>query len=680
MNKEKHLKNRIFLCVLVALEFACLLYWRIFSNAALNHYFAAFCFVLVFVFFFALQGVVRIDRQKRYLCVFLLVIPFFIPFVFLRAFGLYKLDRLMWDRRDRSEEKQVLDSGKDYMFSGKKVMVLVPHEDDDVFMMGGVFEQYLKYNSEVYVVFAETGDSGVSKSSYKIGKELGHVRANEAIGVLTSYGIPEDHIIFLGYGSTVFGNRPHLYNHKDEPDKVLKSVSGFDYTYATEKHPAYRDGEKITKNNLTNDYESLLKDYRPDVIFCVDYDIHPGHKSVSLTFESVLGKILKQDVSYSPVVYKGFAYSTSLYAVHDYYDHVNPGATANPYETDYMQETNTYLWKDRIRFPVAADTLTHYSYSSSTARKLAFYDSQKGDWYSNINGIVNSDKVFWERKTNSLLYKADISVSSGDAQVLNDFMLFDCDNIIDGNTDFSKISGIWIPSDNDKKITVKLEQPGNIGSIVLYDNPCLDDNVLNAKIIFEDGTVIETGKLNPNGSATKIEINKDNVKSFVIALTETAGTRSGLSEIEAYGPEKKQENGFIKLMDERGDFVYDYCLFGHDEIRLNLYSYNYDVPLGSDYRILKSNENASVTIEGGQLVVNCPKGQSCIITVSSADNLVSDTVRITNVRHSSNFMAGVQMSENWADTASLLGIKVLLVILTAVTFIVFVPDEEKTAD
>ena len=676
MNREKHLTYKIFISVLVSLEFCCLLYWRIFSYAALNHYFSALCFVLVFVFIFTLQRYVRIDSQKRYLCIFLLVIPFFIPFAFLRAFGLYKLDRLVWDRRDKSVERQVLDSGRDLMFSGKKVMVFVPHEDDDVLMMGGVLEQYLKYNSEVYVVFAETGDSGVSKSSYKIGKELGHVRANEAISVLTDYGIPEDHIIFLGYGSTVFGNRPHLYNHKDEPDKVVKTVSGFDYTYATEKHPAYRDGEKITKNNLNSDYESLLKEYRPDVIFCIDYDLHPGHRSVSLTFESVLGSVLKQDGTYRPVVYKGFAYSTVLYAVQDYYNSVNPGATANPYDTDYMQETNTFMWKDRVRFPVSAGTLTHYSHSSSVAEKLSFYDSQKGDWYPHINGIINSDKVFWERKTDSLLYKADISVSSGEARVLNDFMLFDCDNIVNGNTDYSKISGIWIPSDNDKKITVQMESPCNIGSICLYDNPCLDDNVLNAKIIFDDGSVIETGRLNPNGSATGIEVNKDNVKSFVIALTETTGTRAGLSEIEAYGPEKKKGSGFIKLMNERGDFVYDYYLFGQDEIRLDLYSYNYDVPLGSDYRIWKSNENADVTITGGQLAVRCPKGQTCVVTVSSADGLVSDTVRIINLRHSSNFTAGVQMSVNCHDTIALLGMKVLLTILTAVTFIVFVPDED----
>lgn len=679
MNRGNHLANEILISVLVSLEFSCLLYWRIFPDAVLNHVFAALVFCAVFFLVFALQFCVSIDSRKMYLCVFLLVIPVFIPFAFIRAFGMYKLDRIKWDRRDSSIERQVLDLGRDHMFSGKKVMVFIPHEDDDVLMMGGVIEQYLNYNSEVYVVFAETGDSGVSKSSYRIGKELGNVRANEAISVLTSYGISEDHIIFLGYGSTVFGNKPHLYNHTDDPDKVVKTVSGFEHTYATEEHPAYRDGETITKNHLNADYESLIKEHKPDVIFCVDYDLHPGHIAVSLTFENVLGKVLKEEESYTPAVYKGFAYSTSLYAVHDYYNSVNPGSTVNPYDTDYMQETNTYLWKDRIRFPVAVNTLTHYSGSSSTVHKLAFYDSQKGDWYSNINGIINSDKVFWERKTDSLLYKADITVSSGKASVLNDFMLFDCDDIIKEHSDFSNRSGIWIPDENDKDktISVDLNRANNIESIWLYDNPCLDDNVLNAKIVFDDGSEIVTGRLEPNGSATKIMVNKENVRSFKIILTEMAGKRAGLSEIEAYKSGKKQESSFIKLMNEQGDFVYDYYLLEREEVVLDLYSYNYDVPLGSTYRISKSNGNADVTVVGGKLVIRCPNGQSCIIRLTSDDGLVSDTVRITNIHHSQTFTAGIQMSENPTDTVALLGIKVLIIVLISILFILFVPDEDK---
>ena len=681
MNKEKHLTYRIFLSVLVSLEFCCLLYWRIFPYAVLNHLFTAFCFCIVFVMVFAVQHYVRIKSQNSYLCLFLLVIPFFIPFAVLRASGMYKIDRQMWDRRDKSAERQVFDTGKDHMFSGKKVLVLVPHEDDDLLLTAGVLEQYINYGSEVCVVFAETGDTGFTKK-YKTGKELGRSRANESISALKAYGIPEDHIIFLGFGSTYIENKLHLYNHTDEPDKVLTSAAGYDYTFATEEHPAYRDGEKITKNNLNNDYISIIKDYRPDVIFCIDYDSHPGHRAVSLTFESVMGEILKQDESYSPDIYKGFAYSTALYGWHDYYNSANPGATVNPHDTDYMKETNTYLWKDRVRFPVSVGTLTHYSLSSVTAEKLSFYDSQKGDWQPRINGIINSDKVFWERKTDSLLYKADITASSGNPQMLNDFKLFDCDNINAKYTDFSKISGVWIPSadDVDKKIKVQLGKASNVESICLYDNPCLDDNVINAKIIFEDGSVIETGRLEPNGSATRIPVNKENIKSFEIVLTETTGARAGISEIEAYSPDKKQGSGFIKLMDEHDDFVYDHFYFDSDEIRLNLYSYNYDTTLNDGYRIWKSNENASVTIADGQLIVKCPKDQECTIRISSADGLVSDTVKVTNIHHTETFLAGAIFSYDYLFVATVMGIKVLLILIAAAMFILIVPDKEQSTD
>ena len=130
-------------------------------------------------------------------------------------------------------------------------------------------------------------------------------------------------------------------------------------------------------------------------------------------------------------------------------------------------------------------------------------------------------------------------------------------------------------------------------------------------------------------------------------------------------------------MNGKGDFVYDYYLTERDEAVFDLYSYNYDVPLGRSYLISKSNRNADVTVAGGKLVVKCPKGQSCIIRITSDDGLVSDTVRINNVHHSQTFTAGIQLSENPADTVALLGIKVVIIILISTIFILFVPDEDK---
>lgn len=680
MDNEYQKIRRIVLSVIFSLEFCFMVYSGIYySDMQILIGMPLFVFA-AFILGYVIQRNVEIDDLKRYL-IFFLVIPLCFPYVIAGSLVFRKLDHMHWEKKDHSVERQALDKGREYMFAGKKVMVFVPHEDDDVLLMGGVFEQYVQNNSEVYVVFEQTGDSGVSKSSFSIGKELGQVRANEAIKVLTSYGIPEKNIIFLGYGSTVSRYHPHLYNLKNDPDQVIKSVSGFDHTYATEDHPAFRDGEKITRNNLFNDYESLILSYKPDVIFAVDYDDHPGHRAVSLMFESVMGKILQQKESYRPVVFKGFCYSTSMFAADDY-SSVNPASTTDPYETDHMQENSTYLWKDRVRFPVSVNTLTHYVRSSGTIKRLALYDSQYGDWNPNVKRIVNSDKVFWERRTDSLLYGAKITASSGQYQFLNDFMLFDCDDVIAGKTDPSSPSGVWIPADEDtgKTATVSLNNSSDIGKIVLYDNPGLDDNVLNARIVFDDGSKIETGKLVPNGSATVIPVNKQNVKSFRIVLTDTEGNRAGLSEIEAYATDERPEMGFVKLMSEQGDFVYDYYLNGRDEARFDLYQYNYDVPLDNGYKIETSNPKVTASVSDNRLVVTCPKGQECTIKIASRDGLVSDTVRVSNERLSRLFMLGVRLNEDYNSFLipfCLMDSVLVLIVLISSLFIPYRPVYQK---
>ena len=678
MVNEHQKAKRLFNSVIFSLEFCCLAYSGLVSRNIGIQLGISVSFLAAYILAFVVQRYAEINGQKRFL-LFFLMIPLCFPLVFASAFVYCRLDQLIWDRNDHSVERQSLDDGRDHMFAGKKVMIFVPHEDDDVLLMGGVLEQYVKYNSEVYVVFEQTGDSGVSESSYSVGKELGQARAKEAIKVLTSYGIPEKNIIFLGYGSTVSRYHAHLYNMKDEPDRVVSSVSGFDHTYATEEHPSFREGEKITRNNLFNDYENLILSYKPDILFCVDYDSHPGHRAVSLMFENVMGEILKRQDSYRPIVYKGFGYSTSLYAPWDYYSSVNTASAVNPYDTDYMQETNTYLWKDRVRFPVAVNTLTHYVASSDTIKKLSLYETQYGDWHKNIKGIVNSDKVFWERRTDSLLYNAKITASSGDTGLLNDFMLFDCDNIIAGETDLSNIPGIWIPSDSDaeKTVSVVMNDLCDIEKIYLYDNPCMDDNVENARIIFDDGSVIETGKLMPNGSATVIPVNKRNVKSFKIVLTNTTGKRAGLSEIEAYGPEIKRDMGFVKLMDDREDFVYDYYLNGREEVRFSLYRYNYDIPLNSDYKIETSNPRVTAAISDNQLLVRCPKGQVSTIRITGGDGMVSDTVRVSNKSLSGAFMMGVRLSENYQMILLYFCLKIAVIALIVMLFSFFVSDKKE---
>jgi probable selenium-dependent hydroxylase accessory protein YqeC len=67
--------------------------------------------------------------------------------------------------------------------SGKKVMLQVPHQDDDFNVLGGVIEEYVKYGSEATVVFSTNGDYN----------GLAETRFREAQNALGHIGIPKDH-------------------------------------------------------------------------------------------------------------------------------------------------------------------------------------------------------------------------------------------------------------------------------------------------------------------------------------------------------------------------------------------------------------------------------------------------------------------------------------------------------
>lgn len=85
-----------------------------------------------------------------------------------------------------------VDNGKKAVFSDKSVMLIVPHEDDEVFLLGGTIEEYIRYGSEVNVVFATNGDAFLTE-------EIKEKRLNEAISALSFMGVDEKHVVFLGY-------------------------------------------------------------------------------------------------------------------------------------------------------------------------------------------------------------------------------------------------------------------------------------------------------------------------------------------------------------------------------------------------------------------------------------------------------------------------------------------------
>lgn len=521
---------------------------------------------------------------------------------------------LCWKSFSQNAVYLDVDHGKSDLFSDKNVMVVVPHEDDDTNLFGGVFEEYLKYGSTVRVVFVSTGDC------YYSGEE----RMREALRVMDYIGIPEENIFFLGFGDS-WQSRSSIYY--GEPNEVVISQHGCTETYALPEHPAYRDGLPYTRDNLIDTLISVISEYKPDTIFCSDMDEHIDHRMVSLLFEEALGRLLKTSTDYSPVVYKGYTYPTAHYARDDFYAE-NLHSTRQPYNSEYLSDTNLFRWNDRIRFPVNPACLSRSMYSSRLYHEAELYFSQ---YYRQIAGrFINGDRVFWQRETSSLLYHADFSASSGETSKLNDFCLLASDD--ESKKLQAPFTGAWIPDINDeeKTISVQLKVPCNLASVVLYDSYSLEDNILDAEIRFPSGNIYHTGPLVPGGTGTYVTVDEKNVMSFSLRILDSEGNHAGLSEIEAYSSVPHISNSFIKLMNTEDDFLYDYRFVNGTSELFSLYTYGCSSNL-DDYTIHCSNTNISALVVENRILISCPRGESGVITVySSSDPELSDSIFISH--------------------------------------------------
>lgn len=477
----------------------------------------------------------------------------------------------------------------DSQFKNKKVMVIDPHEDDDLLISGQVLPPMYKNGADVRVVFATNGDKRVSA----------YTRQSEACNALEKLGIPREKVIFLGYPDGT-----QLYVGK----KAFSFSSGWDHTYAGKGFKDYhfdRFGThaKYTAENMVDDIESVVLEYRPDYILAIDFDTHTDHRGVSISFEKAMERILKKESGYTPKVLKCFGYSLAWKSKPDFYA-LNIKSTVmqdreknnDPsYETDVPQ----YRWNNRVRLPIDKKSLSHSILRCSEYKALSEHLSQYAYCYS--ERIINGDSVYWNRRTDSLTYNADISVSSGDASLLNDFRLIGVGNRTAGlHVKLENCVSRFDKNDAQKTVTVKFDSPKTVSCVSLYDNFGLNSNILGGVITFSDGSKVEVPALNADGSETRVVFEpKHNITSFTFKVTEYEGV-AGLDEIEAF-ENADYDMGFslIKLKNaDTDDYIYNY-LITPDEKSLNLGVYLSNPNAGYTIKII---EGDSVKLEGNTLV------------------------------------------------------------------------------
>jgi LmbE family N-acetylglucosaminyl deacetylase len=83
-------------------------------------------------------------------------------------------------------------------WTGKKILVLSPHPDDDVLTSGGTLALLARGGNEIHVVVYTSGNAG-SLDRSMTRERLAAIRQAEEIGAMTTLGIDKERIVFLGY-------------------------------------------------------------------------------------------------------------------------------------------------------------------------------------------------------------------------------------------------------------------------------------------------------------------------------------------------------------------------------------------------------------------------------------------------------------------------------------------------
>lgn len=512
----------------------------------------------------------------------------------------------------------------DKSFFGTRVLILAPHADDEINIAGNMILTLAAAKAEIFVAYSTNGDFEQSADT----------RACEAVDALKILGVPRERIIFLGYGD----------GHKLS-DKLTTSPAGHNKTYAAQGFVDYAKKtfgrhSPYTRQNLKRDLKNLLLELRANIIFCVDFDSHPDHRTLSILFEETLGEILSERTDYRPEVYKKFAYATAFTAVPDFYA-PNLLSTRKPklgetdtYDFDFIDRAN-YVWKNRVRFPVVhSQPLLK---GNPIAEAIFAHKSQRNEW--NALRIINSDEIFFERRTDSQTFSAKVTATSGDANKVRDFKLIDTPDVTAAPALIA--NNLW----QGEKIFFTWTEPAQVQRIVIHGNP-LDDattklslrlELANAQAVIDkagislDNVKRFSAELPSRGRPLVIDTEKIFVTRAEISAVD-AGRTIELAEVEFFANAEPLHKipPFIKLTVD-DNFFYRYAVpYEVDKISVGLYRFHVDAPVkvtatAGDEIIL------SEVIANDELILNFGKATEIILTAEVIGTEIYDRAIIRRV-------------------------------------------------
>lgn len=294
----------------------------------------------------------------------------------------------------------------------QNIMVIVPHEDDEILMTAGIIEKAVSSGKKVTVVMATNGDyEGYDKIS-------GNVRLRETINGLAVLGVPEENVIFMGYADT--GMYPtesflyKLYQEKDENKLYFGHCSKETYglpekeDYHTSK---YGQPAEYNRKNFKKDLQTIILEVKPDTIFTTsEEDMHGDHSGLFLFVK----EILSEQTDYQPDLYSGVVHSkagdeswperkTEVFRyIQSKYGTVQCLAESEREKVEEFScptgfDEGSLKWGERISFLVPENMMYADFSNNKKVRALEQHiNALKPDAVEFLYSFITSEELFWK--------------------------------------------------------------------------------------------------------------------------------------------------------------------------------------------------------------------------------------------------------------------------------------------
>lgn len=426
----------------------------------------------------------------------------------------------------------------------QKILIIAPHEDDEMLAYAGVMRQAIEAGDEVRTVIVTNGD-------YSGGTNMGRRRIKESFDAQRLIGVPEGNIYFLGYGDTGWtasGNDMsfvgQLYR-AENPNEVFTShcssqtygnpvIGKEDYHYQrTGSHANY------TRNNLLGDLQALIDEYRPNRIYTTSiYDFHWGHIGTALFTNEAILNIKRMNPAYSPVVCSSLIHARNSVGGQDNSWPMidNWSGPLNSFTMpSALEQTTPLRWNERVSVSMPSVMNSTPREQNMKYRAIDVYESQLGSAWDRdyLYSFTKNDEFYWEKDYSNIAAFAVVTASTERA-LTGQTKEKAIDGVTDGYPRYpnmewvtnGELSGAWIQLNWDTNHTVN--------KVVLYGRPDPSEQISSATLTFSDGTSVAVRALNADGRATVVEFVPKTTSFIRFTVNSASGESAGLAEFEVY--------------------------------------------------------------------------------------------------------------------------------------------------